>query len=416
MPLGLLTSVALARLLGTENFGLYSVLINFATISVILSSFGWPSSVIYRTRGAGTTAGLVATTGLIAMSAVSIVVLIVGYIFEETVVTRLLREAPLEAYRLGLILIPIQLFGRLFIALARASDRFDLANRYQISVLAGTLVFLLGVWGAGDVTLVTAIASLLAAYSASVLWLGFYVLRLTGIELPYSARELLESFRYGLKSYAQSIAGQLHEQIDVLMLALFLVEPTQIAFYAVAVGVTNRLKMIPDALSLALFPHVASKESSEAGAIAAKTSRHSIAWVALTALVLAVVVPFVVPLVFGVDYEASVRPILVLLPGAAMLTTYLVLSRYFMAINKQGITIRTQLVSTTTNIGLNLYMIPEWGIMGAAASSLISYGLEMVLIVASFRKESGQGVRAILILNRSDVRVYRDRFMALLNR
>ena len=174
--------------------------------------------------------------------------------------------------------------------------------------------------------------------------------------------------------------------------------------------------MLPDALSLALFPHVAGKDTAEAGSTAARTSRHAIAWVGVASLALALASPFIVPLVFGAEYEASVRPILILLPGTAMLTAYLILSRYFLAINKQQITVRTQLIATATNIGLNLYLIPRWGILGAATSSLISYGLEMILIVASFRRESGQGVRNILILNYSDIEEYRQRIGALLKR
>ena len=57
MPLGLLTSVVLARLLGADNLGLYSVLVNFATVAVLLSLFGWPSAVIYRVRSARTRRG-----------------------------------------------------------------------------------------------------------------------------------------------------------------------------------------------------------------------------------------------------------------------------------------------------------------------------------------------------------------------
>ena len=415
-PLGLLTNAILARMLGPETLGAYAVLVNFATIGALLLALGWPSATIYRMRQAGIDPGLVATSGMIAFSSVALVIAVCGLLLEDHVISFLLEGTPPEAYRVGLGLIIAQLFGRLFVALARGIDRFDLANRYTISVAAGTAAVLVGVLTTGDATLMEAISVLFSVYLVGGVGLGVAVLRLTGLQSLFSRVEISASLRYGSKSYVQSIAGQVHEQVDVLMLAAFSVDPASIAYYAIAVGVVNRLKIIPESLSAALFPHVAGLDPQSAGFFAARAARHALAWVFVTTLVLAVACPWVVPLVFGEPFSASVLPILILLPGAAMLTTYSVLSRYFMAINRQGITVRTQLIATTSNVVLNVILIPRMGILGAATSSLISYGMEMLLIVLAFRSESGSSLRRTLILDVADMKEYGQRCRQLLDR
>jgi len=415
-PISLLTSVVLARWLGADTLGSYSVIVNFATVGVMLATLGWPSATVYRLRRSKTDPAQVAASGIATMSAVSLLVLAGGVALQTPITSMLLGGAPITAYRIGLGLVVVQLFGRLFVALARGLDRFDLANRYLFAVALGALVTFVVVFGSGETSLLAAISSFCAVHLMATVGLGVAVLRLTSLRAFPSIVEIGVSLRYGIKSYLQSMAGQVHEQVDILMLAGFAVEPASIAYYAIAVGVVNRLKIVPESLSVALFPHVASLDSRAASVIAARTARHSFTWVVFIAASLAFASPWPIPLISGEPFAESVTPILILLPGAAMLTTYSVLARYFMAVNRQEVTLRTQLVATTANVALNAILIPQFGIRGAAASSLISYGFEMCLIVIAFRRESGLGLGDTLIFRVSDFEPYATRFRRLSGR
>jgi len=147
----------------------------------------------------------------------------------------------------------------------------------------------------------------------------------------------------------------------------------------------------------------------DAATFAARACRHSTAFVWLTALALAVAGPLLVPLIYGEPYAASVVPMLVLLPATALLTTYMLLSRFFMSIDRQQVGIATQAVSAVVNVGLNLVLIPRLGVLGAALASLFSYTLEAALITAAFRWTSGIGIASIFVLRREDWRALRAR-------
>jgi Na+-driven multidrug efflux pump len=56
------------------------------------------------------------------------------------------------------------------------------------------------------------------------------------------------------------------------------------------------------------------------------------------------------------------------------------------------------------NVGLNVWLIPRWGIRGSALSSVVSYGLAASILLVMFHRESGLPYRAVLLLRRDDLR------------
>ncbi len=81
----------------------------------------------------GQQASTVATSAVVAMTLASILCVSVLWIFRQDIVSGLTDVLPERAFILLLGLIPAQLFGRTLVGLARAIDRFDLANWYQLA-------------------------------------------------------------------------------------------------------------------------------------------------------------------------------------------------------------------------------------------------------------------------------------------
>ena len=68
------------------------------------------------------------------------------------------------------------------------------------------------------------------------------------------------------------------------------------------------------------------------------------------------------------------------------------------------------LAGLAVNIVSNLVLIPALGIIGAAASSSISYCVTAVLILAVFRRLSGRGLAETLVLRPRDIARARQAF------
>ncbi|MGH2901548.1 MAG: polysaccharide biosynthesis C-terminal domain-containing protein, partial [Solirubrobacteraceae bacterium] len=66
------------------------------------------------------------------------------------------------------------------------------------------------------------------------------------------------------------------------------------------------------------------------------------------------------------------------------------------------------------NVGLNLWLIPRYGIVGAALASLVSYGAEALGVAALFLFDSGRSARHAFALRASDLEPYRAQLRRLL--
>jgi O-antigen/teichoic acid export membrane protein len=100
----------------------------------------------------------------------------------------------------------------------------------------------------------------------------------------------------------------------------------------------------------------------------------------------------------------------------ALLTIYTVFAQYFTAIDRQGANIATQTISVVVNVLLNLWLIPRYGILGAAAASACSYALEATLIMGVFVAKSGRSLGEIFVFRADDLDPYRRRLNVLWHR
>ncbi|MGH0033656.1 MAG: lipopolysaccharide biosynthesis protein [Myxococcota bacterium] len=415
-PVSLVTGILLTRYLDPGDRGLYAIAAAFIALLGSLSLFGWPAATIFRLRRFHADPGEVSAAGSLAVLVSSAIVITLGLVFERSVVDRFFGDGQDLVFRYALATLPFALVASIFRAIARGIDRFRYQNYYQFGLAVAQLAGFGWLFLFAESDLVLVLRTLLVIYLAAAVVLFVAVVRVTGWRPGFEREEMAGSLRYGLKTYAQTLAGQVHERVDIFMLAALLDDPSQAAFYAIAAGLVSRLNLIPDSMSKAVFPQLAGMDARQASEFACRVSRQSFALVLLLAVALAVVVPPLVPIVYGAPYVESVVPFAILLPGVALLTVYRILGRFFMSIDRQSINVVTQVASTLLNIALNFWLIPRHGIAGAAAASLASYTLEATLTTVVFVRITPHGLAEALIFRRTDFEAYRRRWDGLMRR
>jgi O-antigen/teichoic acid export membrane protein len=202
----------------------------------------------------------------------------------------------------------------------------------------------------------------------------------------------------------QTLAATLHLRIDQYLIAFLLGSPAQVAFYAIGVNLVSLLLKIPDATGTVLFPRLAASEQRDAHAATVRVCRNTIFLTALGVMALAVVAPVAIPILYGHRFDRAIRPMLILLPGALMMALYQILTRSFTSHARQEINIMAALIALCLNVGLNLLLIPRFGIEGAALANGLSYGTAALILLAVFVRQSGHTVRETLIVGPGDLR------------
>ena len=138
-----------------------------------------------------------------------------------------------------------------------------------------------------------------------------------------SRRLLRESIGFGVRAWIGTLADSLGFRIDQILVAL-LASEASLGFYVVAVNLSEMLLYFPGAVSTALLPLAA---RSEAGSRLAQTLKafRSGSFVTFASLMAsALIVPPLIPLVFGSPFGASITPFLLMLPGLVGFTAMIV--------------------------------------------------------------------------------------------
>jgi O-antigen/teichoic acid export membrane protein len=405
-PISVLTSVLLARWLSPEDRGLYAVSVTFATTLTVLLQLGWPSASIYRLRSAASPPAAVAATGLAVVFGLSLAAVGVSVALEPTVTSRLLRSAPALVFYLVLATVPFRLLGVLFGSIARGIDRFRYENWYSFALNAATFVALAVVLVAGDGALVATLWAVGLVHALSAVGLVVAVLRQTGLTTELEVTEVVASARFGFKAYTLNMAGRLHEQQDIFVLAYLGVDPAQIAYFAVAKGAMRVLELIPSSLAKAAFPQLAGLPPDEAVAFASGLIRQGIVLVVPGCLVLGALAPFLLPAIYGAPYEDSVMPFLLVLPCVLFAILDSVIGRFFNATNRHAPIGATRSIGALVNLGLNFWWIPMYGIVGAAGAACTSLALQALLDVAVFVTKTDAKLIDLVLVRRSDFEPY----------
>jgi O-antigen/teichoic acid export membrane protein len=177
---------------------------------------------------------------------------------------------------------------------------------------------------------------------------------------------------FGLRSYPGSFARLLNVRLDQLVLVP-LVSPAQLAFYAIAVTISQLPQYMADAISARTAGSIIGPERLFLVHRAERYLRLNILTAVMVSIVLAALAPPVIPFVYGHAFDGIVLALVLLLPGAIANSGTQVAEPCLTAIGRPGVTSLAELTALLiTGLGL-WYALPRYGIAGAAAVSSVAY-------------------------------------------
>lgn len=208
--------------------------------------------------------------------------------------------------------------------------------------------------------------------------------------------------RHSIRVHLASLADFLHLRQDVLLLG-WLAGSAAVGHYSVGVSFAELAWYVPVAVGQAIQAQASRVAHDSAVEIAARGTRVTTLITVVISGVLALIVPFVLPAVFGERFRDSIWVFYLLLPGAALngITT---LMSYFQ-VSRGLVYWRQSLAVVAVNVIANLVFAPMWGAFGAAAASSLSYAVFFVLILRLMLRDTGLRVGDLLVANGPDLRM-----------
>lgn len=403
--LSLFTGIITARMLGPHNRGVFALVYQFAATVVTFAKFGLAQSSIYSLRRERVAPERVAANALFLALVLGLLFAGLALLFRHQLLATMLRGVPQWALLISLPVIPILLFESYFYAIIQALGQFALYNR---RMLIGTALLVLGLFLFVVVVRGGLEAAILVVVCNPVMmdaWLLITVSRMFKLSLRPDIPLLKRQIPFGLKSHVQVLAQHMHLRADMYLVAYFL-NPSEVAFYNLAVRLAEFMLDIPRTVSMVLYPRLASLDDHAMQRLTAQACRRTILLTATGGTLLSLLGPTLIVLWYGQDYAPAARPLPFISLAIVMLSLFVSLTQSFTSRNKQQINITAGIIALVGNVVLNLFLIPSMGIVGAALSSLLSYSAASMLLLFFFVRQSGLHVWEVVLPNGEDFRYF----------
>lgn len=396
---GLLGSIILARVLGPDKYGVYTALIIIPVIVVSLTHLGIRGSAIFHVGKGKFDKNELASTIIVLLMITSVLGIVISGI------AYLIYDEPnFSMLMIGLVLLVIPgrlaiiYFGGIFLG----NDEINRANQMNwITNALNLLIVAILVWGLGYEILGGIIAFLI---SGSVVAIYGYLLIRKSFQIKLRIhKDIIRSLlKLGLLFSVSFFILQLNYRIDILLIDK-LRDAAEVGIYSIGASVAEQLWQLPLAIGIVVFSRTANTEDREA---MVKTTGVLLRFSFLLSVVLATImyflVPYIVPLVFGEEYNPSIRIIQLILPGIIMVVIFRILSGHLAGLGRPEITLYIFLPALVLNILLNFLWIPEYGGKGAAMATNVSYTAGSIGYMIAYSRIVKTPLLQVLAFRKSD--------------
>jgi O-antigen/teichoic acid export membrane protein len=387
---GLFVAVLIvARALGPEGRGVTAFVLVTAQVAAAVASFGLPQAsmvlVAQRTQAGALLSNLVAFVAA-AAAAVALLTCIALLVAADV---RPPSVGPTEIGILGAACVANALF--------RAGEDFllgcgRLLARGMVVALWSWLyvvvLLILSLRGMLDVPAVAASWAICQAVAACLLIGASW--RAVGIT-PVDLELLKRSLHFGGRLWPGNLASFLNFRVDQVLMG-FIASQVTLGIYAVAVNASEPLLYLSSAVAGALVPVVARSSPNERHPRTLRAFRSLLIPTAASVVAAAVLGPFLVPLVFGPSFAASVGPFLLLLPGTVGYLASRVFSSALLGSSAPGLSALAATTSLLVGIALDVALIPVFGAEGAAAAASAAFIAGGTVAMIAYSRHIGTGV------------------------
>lgn len=382
MTVGFVVAAMLSRYLGVSRFGEFNFIFAFAYLLLTVNDLGISSIVAREIAKDPTRAKRMLDAMLVFRLAVSVVTVGVGVIVVWLMQYRGEIRGALITYSLIVPVTALQIRSVLF-QVQLSMDRVVLSN---VTSRAAALLFVLIVIRLhGGLEMLAGAFVIAEVIGTSVLYLDRADVVAPGLRAD--AAIWGEILRGSAPIAATIFFVALINRIDFFMIER-LSTARELGLYAAAYKFTNLLEAFPLLVMTSVAPVMARYAIAERSALS-RLYWNSTATLASIGIIAGIIVTFsarvMLRIAFGAAFAAGGPALQVLVWSTVCLYAALPGGNLLIAMNLQRISLILNAIGAALNITLNLYTIPRWGAVGAAAVTTATYLMILIGTVMSCR-------------------------------
>jgi O-antigen/teichoic acid export membrane protein len=222
---------------------------------------------------------------------------------------------------------------------------------------------------------------------------------------------IMESITMGMRAIAANLAALMIFRSNVFFIKYFL-GPAQVGIYAVGINVAEMVLVVGSILNVVIFSRAAAQKNIEESVV--RSARFSFFAGLAFFLLVAITGKWIFPLAYGREFAGSLVPCLIVMLGVAVSNFYAPISGYI--VGRAGYPVSYLLanfIGLILSIVLNIFLIPVFGLYGAAVSVVLAFLVTGFMLLLIFAKMVKKPVKKILMPDVNDWSFLSGRLSAL---
>lgn len=402
--LAILGSVLTARVLGPSGRGELAAVQLWPAYLATFGSLGLTNATAYYCGRYPERAASTFATACAMLAVLAVPLMLIGYAILPVAFARQRPEA-LSAARAMLLIIPMQLVGNLPYFALQGLGEFRTWNVVRALFSALWLAVLIFARWSRHATVWFLAWGYLAAFGIiCAVWLATMFRTVPGAYRPAygMTRPLL---KYGLPTVAASAPQQVNLRLDQALMAFFLA-PNVLGLYTVSVAVGGLPSPFLTAISQAILPYLSQRGGDPGQApAAARALRISTAVALVVTAACMAATPFMLPVFYGDAFRPALPAAIILVAGGGLIGLNTIAAETLKGMGLPKLPLFAELTGALATVALLPVLLWRYGMVGAAAASIVSYFITWITYVNLFSKHTGIPIRECIFPTFAEVRI-----------
>ncbi|WP_282145632.1 oligosaccharide flippase family protein [Alteromonas stellipolaris] len=374
---GLISAVLLARALGAEGRGIVAAVLIYPNLLIAITEGGMrQSAVLFLGQNKAPDSYIIG-----ALVSYMMVAGVAGYILVYWLMFTM-GESHFSTAMMAVAaaILPVTLATNALKGIFLGKEKIKEFNKVtwiqKIFYVAGIAAF----YFFDSLTVLTAVLVTFLAAGFNLIQAVFYLKKKHLFSFEFNSKTFFTMFRIGIVYAVALFFIQANYKVDILILS-WLSTPEEVGNYAVAVQIGELLWQLPAAVLVVLMSKTANSKGSEIVNTLCKTTRITLLITLLSCFGLLGVSYYLIQPVFGESFANAFPMLLSLSVGLVLAAVFKSVNSYFAGKGNPYFTIKLMGTAVAINVGLNYWLIPQYGGVGAGIASTVSYTFSAIGVV-----------------------------------
>jgi len=226
--------------------------------------------------------------------------------------------------------------------------------------------------------------------------------------LSFSAEDIRPLMKFLIPAYSSVLINFFNYRLTIWLVNFY--EGTEdLGYFSLALNFAQMMLMVTLAINTVLFPYFASKPDWESAVKDFGFALKINMCIMLSAtLALVLFSPFLIPLFYGEVFTPAIIPVQILAVGTFFCSQAQVFGHFLGARNKNWINTFIYSIALISLAVLGLFLVPEYGIKGAALASGVSYLIMFTVFCVFVRVKYKVALLSLFIITKADIQRARN--------